>query len=479
MISSNLALSLILASANAKKIADERVLQQDCSTTLSWHPQYSAGWDGGHCVFEATCNSPSYSSQLACCKSAYAGQTSGYCLSQLPAPPTTSPTESDFTADFWYPDYDVAWVSGGCLNTLPLPYNNVNDRPNYPTQVITYYPQHKRGLGYNMSISRTASSLHLPKLECCKKSYAGQTTGVCLSLSQLASPPTTSPTNTGNTGSLYYPDYNTAWSDAGCINVLPMPSGRPTYTSHLACCKGAYGGQPARVPPHNVAHLSWRFGCILRYPDYDTAWDKAACVNTRPLPSGRPTYKTLLACCKGAYAGQMSGYCLSQLDSPPTTSPTSSDSTADFWYPDYNSAWSDAECLNSLPLPFSTGGRPTYPTLEACCQHGATPGLLPHTVANSRSNGLANFVTNNQSNSFSNNQSNDQSNALAHLTNDQSNNQSNDQSNNQSNALAHLTNDQSNNQSNALAHLTNDQSNNQSNAKSNFANNFRIHMMCW
>ena len=37
------------------------------------------------------------------CKSAFAGQTSGYCLSKLEAPPTTSATTSDFTVDFWYP----------------------------------------------------------------------------------------------------------------------------------------------------------------------------------------------------------------------------------------------------------------------------------------------------------------------------------------------------------------------------------------
>ena len=101
------------------------------------------------------------------------------------------------------------------------------------------------------------------------KSVALKISGVCLS--QLDSPPTTSPTSTG--------------------------------------------------------------GLDVYYPDYETAWDKAACVNTRPMPSGRPVYSTMLACCKGAYAGQMSGYCLSQLEAPPTTSPTSSDATADFWYP--------------------------------------------------------------------------------------------------------------------------------------------------
>ncbi|EJK54291.1 hypothetical protein THAOC_26098, partial [Thalassiosira oceanica] len=318
------------AGGDDKIFAVERMLQ-DCSTP-SWHPQYSGGWDAGHCAFEATCNSPGYASELTCCKSAYAGQISGYCLSQLEAPPTTSPTTSDLTVNFWYPG----------------------------TQRM------EEGLGY-MS---TSHHLYLPQLECCKTSFGGQMSGACLS--QLESPPTTSPTTAGNIGSLYYPDYNTAWPDAGCINVLPVPSGRPTYASHLACCKGAYGGQvsgvclsqldsPPTMSPTSVGGLD------VYYPDYNTAWDKAACVNTRPMPSGRPAYSTMLACCKGSYAGQTSGYCLSQLDSPPTTSPTSSDYTADFWYPDYSSDWSDAGCLNSLPLPFSTGGRPTYTTNAACC----------------------------------------------------------------------------------------------------------------
>ena len=61
-------------------------------------------------------------------------------------------------------------------------------------------------------------------------------------------------------------------------------------------------------------------GLDVYYPDYDTAWDKAACVNTRPMPSGRPIFSTMIACCKGAYGGQMSGYCLSQ--AVPTLSPT-------------------------------------------------------------------------------------------------------------------------------------------------------------
>ena len=85
--------------------------------------------------------------------------------------------------------------------------------------------------------------------------------------------------------------------------------------------------------PPTMSPTSSAGGLDVYYPNYDTVWDKAACVNTRPMPSGRPFYPTMLDCCKGSYSGQMSGFCLSQLDAPPTTSPTSSDVTADFWYP--------------------------------------------------------------------------------------------------------------------------------------------------
>ena len=43
------------------------------------------------------------------------------------------------------------------------------------------------------------------------------------------------------------------------------------------------------------------------YPDYKQAWTEGLCINTGPLPSGRPTYATMADCCKGAYGGQVSG----------------------------------------------------------------------------------------------------------------------------------------------------------------------------
>merc|ERR1719491_2326579 len=194
----------------------------------------------------------------------------------------------------------------------------------------------------------------------------------------LPQPPTTSPTDAGGLA-IYYPDYNTAWTEAGCLNERPKPSGRPSYSTMLACCKGAYGGQMSgkclsmlpsapTTSPTTSDYMSdfW-------YPDYETTWSEAGCSNKLPLPynnkGDRPNYDTQFACCKGAYAGQTSGKCLSELASPPTTSPTSSDYESDFWYPDYETTWSEAGCSNKLPLPYNNkGDRPNYTTQFACCK---------------------------------------------------------------------------------------------------------------
>lgn len=99
------------------------------------------------------------------------------------------------------------------------------------------------------------------------------------------------------------------------------------------------------------------------------AWPAAGCKNGPPVGfnyGDRPTYATRLACCKGAYGGQTSGVCLSQLPSPPTQSPT--DDLGGRWWPDYATAWSDAGCKNGPPVGFNRGDRPEYDSQLACCK---------------------------------------------------------------------------------------------------------------
>ena len=135
------------AAASAVDEEQRKLVNNGCpgggNPTQAWHPTYSAGWTNGYCQLTVDCNSPSYSSELTCCKGAYAGQTTGECLKRLPNPPTTSPTGTGGLA-VYYPDYTKAWPEGNCINDRNMP----SGRPTYPTM-----------------------------LACCKGAYGGQMSG--------------------------------------------------------------------------------------------------------------------------------------------------------------------------------------------------------------------------------------------------------------------------------------------------------------
>ena len=193
----------------------------------------------------------------------------------------------------------------------------------------------------------------------------------------LPNPPTSSPTQTGGVTNFWYPDYDTAWSIAGCSNKFPLPyprkADRPNYSTQLACCKGAYGGQVSgacisQLPNPPTQSPTGQGG--VWYPSFQidgVGWQQGVCSTKRPVPNNvGPTYSTELACCKGAYPGQMTGACIANLPNPPTTSPTTL-SGAD-WYPIFNiagTAWADGTCDNSRPVPNNVG--PTFSSEKACC----------------------------------------------------------------------------------------------------------------
>ncbi|KAL7439514.1 hypothetical protein ACHAXH_005341, partial [Discostella pseudostelligera] len=297
----NLALNLLLAANSMIGIgmmmvaADDakagRDLEASCALTAAYHPDYSLTWSQGKCDLTITCYSPSYATELACCKAEYANQESGYCISQLDNLPTSSPTKKG-GPDAWYPDWSLQWNEGKCINTVPRPNN--------------------------------ANPIFASQLACCKSAYAGQSSNACIAA--LANPPTSGPTKLGGPDA-WYPDYSLAWTDGKCINTVPVPSGRPIYTTQLACCKGAYGGQlsnaciQSMVNPPTFSPTT-PGGPNAYYPDYSLAWTDGKCINTVPVPSGRPIYTTQLACCTGAYGGQVSKACMNAIPRPQTNRPT-------------------------------------------------------------------------------------------------------------------------------------------------------------
>ena len=125
-----------------------------------------------------------------------------------------------------------------------------------------------------------------------------------------------------------------------CTLTTDCNSG-PGYDSELECCNGEYSSQssgsclqslpnPPTTSPTESGPLD------VFYPDYSTAWSQGACINTRPLPSGRPNYPTLSECCAEAYRGQSSNACIKTIPGyqSPTVSPTTDTLNPKPWYPD-------------------------------------------------------------------------------------------------------------------------------------------------
>ena len=147
------------------------------------------------------------------------------------------------------------------------------------------------------------------------------------------------------------------WTEGECINTFPpahRPGDRLHYATELECCEGVYGGQTSGVCkkdlPDQPTSAPTTEEYDMWYPDYDTAWSDAGCSNVRPLPftvGSRPVYDNQLECCAMSYGGQTSNACVNGLPQPPTGSPTESGGL-DVYYPDYDGGdWATGTCVNT------------------------------------------------------------------------------------------------------------------------------------
>ena len=188
----------------------------------------------------------------------------------------------------------------------------------------------------------------------------------------MLKPPTASPTTSGGLN-VWYADYDSDFAVATCINAAPLPNGRPTYTSQLACCQAEYKSQLSgacltKLPSRPTSSPTKLTGLDVWYPKYDEEWLNGYCTNAAPIPNGRPTYKSELACCQGAYAGQASGACLRELPSPPTSSPTGE---GGFFYPVYGTSGYEKSYCDNAPAgvkPWFQVGSTLFVTQVQCCK---------------------------------------------------------------------------------------------------------------
>jgi len=99
-----------------------------------------------------------------------------------------------------------------------------------------------------------------------------------------------------------------------------MFEGSPPQVGSSASNSGSSGSnQEGSTPQTPSTSDKW-------YPDYNGDYAKGKCINELPLPTGRPNYSSGEGCCQASYGNQASGFCLSSLNTDQTTgtSPTSS-----------------------------------------------------------------------------------------------------------------------------------------------------------
>mmetsp|Transcript_26094 Transcript_26094/g.53986 ORF Transcript_26094/g.53986 Transcript_26094/m.53986 type:complete len:453 (+) Transcript_26094:183-1541(+) len=312
--------------------------QQQRQLADRWYAVRSpAGYDYGWC------NSPvpggytetTYATDLACCKGAFPDQQSGYCLQWLQSAPTAAPTPTG-GPDAWYRDNNVDATMGVCINTAPTPKDSS----------VTIYDT---------------------QAECCIKEYGFQADGYCLS--QMVTPPTAAPTTLADKKWFKDPESND-FTTGTCINDGPVPSGYVAYGTNAECCAGEYSTQitgacfagMANAPsaaPSSVDDIKW-------FPDWSKAWTDGVCISGAAPPSGY-TFASQAECCLNAYAGQTSGACLADMDSPPTAAPFT---VADLvFYPIYTGDWSTGYCDNDPDKAPTVGslGVSIFTTQAECC----------------------------------------------------------------------------------------------------------------
>jgi len=161
-----------------------------------------------------------------------------------------------------------------------------------------------------------------------------------------------------DTPTLWHPDYDIAWSAAGCILTADCDS--PGYDTEQECCKGSYGGQTSGACSGKPATTQW-------YADYGAPWPNAGCKSDWPYPNYAAVFfNSELECCKSAFGGQTSGACVGGLPNSPTMAPINTGGVGGKWYADYATPWSNAGCKNTAPYP--TYASNFFSSQLACCK---------------------------------------------------------------------------------------------------------------
>ncbi len=350
-----------------------------------WYPDYDTSWTDATCLYGTipSYSRPTYSTNLACCKGAYAGQVTGTCLAAIE---TTK-------------CFDLAWTNTAGTGTATgklLIDSTLFDSSGY--NEYQYTPAAFPYLSVTIAGAGSGNGtfeLGLADFFNVIFELSGPTNldaeivaqGTLVNFNVAAESFSDAPQETGSnvmvvsegtgadeftiatiTPCVVEPEYPVIKSDKNCQDAIAKAGAQYFAKRHKALskcrsdllnakplfedvaqtipvvaaskCKDEYKTAGTIAKERQKARLSIEKRCTdailgtlkacsttidglarmpadgqLWYPDYDTPWSEATCLTATPIPPGRPTYSANDACCKGAYAGQVSGVCLAAASS--------------------------------------------------------------------------------------------------------------------------------------------------------------------
>ena len=239
--------------------------------------------------------------------------------------------------------------------------------------VAYWHPKYTAGWssGYcELSTGCNAPSF-LNNLDCCNQAYIGQSPTTCLNTAGIAPPTPPAPTPGSPPaptpgGTVWYPDYNAQWGVGKCINAVPLPpyGSRPLYITQLECCKAAYAGQTSGYCIQNLANppTSKPTSPPTDKPTTGPTTDKPTGVPTTSMPTSNPTDKPTGVPTTNKPTGGPSVIPTRSPTAVPTTGAPTVTQYGAVWYPKYDFGY----CSNKLPLPVN-GAAPYFGSKQECC----------------------------------------------------------------------------------------------------------------
>ena len=221
-----------------------------------------------------------FDDQLACCKGAYDGQTSGACIKGIPNPPTFSPTTSTPTTtnvtNTYLPNSDDTTNASNPSPNETVKNPECDSEPDFVSMksgtgckeyiyceqnVIVLTVSCPDGLLFNgmycdfsenvvcvdpetvTSTTSPGKSTALTPIETASPSQSLTTNTASPSTRSTSSHTTSTPSVGPAAAGKWYAEQGT-WSIGGCKNTIPYPIYATVFfDNQLACCKGAFDGQ--------------------------------------------------------------------------------------------------------------------------------------------------------------------------------------------------------------------------------------------